>query len=146
MAWRTEVWVAGIMFLLGSGPTVARQRPAAAQQPPPENKAAAPPAKHKLGPLEISVNWRARAEGWDWFSGGNGNSNYALGHSLLRMAAGQTSARFAWQVEAAQATLLGVPNNAIAPAPQGQLGLGGSYYTANGNRTNAAISSTSAAM
>jgi hypothetical protein len=39
-------------------------------------------------------------------------------------------------VEAAQATILGVPSNAVVPAPQGQLGLGGSYYAANGNDRN----------
>ena len=31
--------------------------------------APAPPAKHMLGPIEVSVNWRTRAEGWYWFEG-----------------------------------------------------------------------------
>jgi hypothetical protein len=75
-------------------------------------------------------------EGWDWFDGGAGNSNYALGHSLLRLAVEQTSDRFDWQVEAAQASILGVPSNAVLPAPQGQLGLGGTYYAANSNNRN----------
>jgi hypothetical protein len=55
---------------------------------------------------------------------------------LLRLAVRQTSNRFDWQVEAAQAAILGVPSNAVVPAPQGQLGLGGSYYAANGNDRN----------
>jgi len=93
-------------------------------------------AKHKLGPVEIAVNWRARVEGWDWFEGGLGNNSYALGHSLLRIAIGQSGDRFDWQLEAAQATLLGLPSNAVVPAPQGQLGLGGTYYAANANQRN----------
>jgi len=130
------VSLAGMIFLLGSGPAFAQQPPAPVQQSQPEKEDAAPPAKPKLGPLKISVNWRARVESWDWFEGDTGNSNYTLGHSLLRVTAGQTSPRFAWQIEAAQATLLGLPSSAIAPAPQGQLGLGGSYFAANGNNRN----------
>jgi hypothetical protein len=32
-----------------------------------------------------------------------------------------------------------LPNNAIAAAPQGQLGFGGSYFVANSNNANAAM-------
>jgi hypothetical protein len=92
--------------------------------------------KHKLGPLEISGNWRVRVEGWNWFQGNTENNNYAFGHSLLRVAIGQEGSRFDWQLEAAQITILGLPNDAVVPAPQGQLGLGGTYFTANGNRSN----------
>ncbi len=49
-----------------------------------------PPAKHKLGPLEISVNWRTRAEGGNWCQGDTGNSDYGLWNSLLRVGIGQT--------------------------------------------------------
>ena len=84
------------------------------------------------------MNWRARVEGWDWFKGGVGDSNYALGHSLLQVAIGQAGDRFAWRIEAAQDTILGLPNNAAVPAPQGQLGLGGTYFAANGNKNNVA--------
>jgi hypothetical protein len=93
-------------------------------------------SKHKLGPLDIFGNWRARVEGWDWFEGNAGNSSYVFPHSLLRVAIGQESSRFDWQVEAAQITILGLPADAVVPAPQGQLGLGGSYFAANGNRRN----------
>lgn len=92
--------------------------------------------KHKLGPLEISGSWRVRVEGWDWFQGKTGNNNYAFGHSLLRVAIGQGGSRFDWQVEAAQITILGLPNDAVVSAPQGQLGLGGTYFAANGNQRN----------
>lgn len=77
-----------------------------------------------------------RLEGWDWFEGSAGNSTYAFPHSLLRVAIGQENARFDWKVEAAQISILGLPDDAVAAAPQGQLGLGGTYYAANGNRQN----------
>jgi hypothetical protein len=35
--------------------------------------------------------------------------------------------------------LLGIPNDAVLPAPQGQLGLGGSYYAANNKSENTAF-------
>src|SRR5258708_17381505 len=33
---------------------------------PPERH---PALGHKLGPLDISISWRTRAEGWNWFEG-----------------------------------------------------------------------------
>ena len=92
--------------------------------------------KHKLGPLEISGNWRVRVEGWDWFEGSSGQNSYAFPHSLLRVAIGQESKRLDWQVEAAQDAILLLPRNAVVAAPQGQLGPGGTYYAANGNGRN----------
>jgi Alginate export len=116
--------------LCAQEPTAPDKQAPAEKQKPPSAK------KHKLGAIEIGVNWRSRVEGWDWFKGDKGDSNYALGHSLLRLAIGQTSDHFEWQLEAAQVTILGVPNNAVVPAPQGQLGLGGTYYAANDNHSN----------
>jgi hypothetical protein len=92
--------------------------------------------KHKIGPLEISGSWRVRMETWDWFEGDTGSSTYVFPHSLLRVAIGQESKRFDWQVEAAQIMILALPTNAVVSAPQGQLGLGGSYYAANGSGRN----------
>ena len=106
--------------------------------PPPSPPLSAAPAKHKLGPLEISINWRTRAEGWNWFEGNTGNSDYGLWNSLLRVGIGQTRESFDWFVEGEQPSILGMPNDAVVAAPQGQLGLGGSYYAANNNHTNEA--------
>lgn len=94
------------------------------------------PAKHKLGPLDYTIDWRTRVEGWEWFQGSTGNNNYAFGHSLLRLGIGQQSARFDWKVEISQATIFGLPSDAVVAAPPGQLGLGGTYYAANGNHNN----------
>ena len=110
----------------------------AAEPPPPQDsKAPAPkPAKHKMGPFEISINWRTRTEGWNWFEGNTGNSDYPFWDSLLRVGIGQSRERVDWFIEGETASILGLPNNAVAPAPLGQLGLGGTYYAANGNHSN----------
>lgn len=103
---------------------------------PPKKKTAAQPSGHKLGPLDFAINWRARAEGWDWFKGDTGHGAYTFGHSLLRISIGQQSEHFDWQLEGEQVAILGLPDMAVVPAPQGQLGLGGTYYAANINSTN----------
>lgn len=117
--------------------TATPRSQSSAQQPSaPSNSV--DPAKHKLGPLDISINWRTRAEGWNWFQGKTGNSDYGFWDSLLRVGLGQTSENFDWFLEGEQVAILGLPNNAVVAAPQGQLGLGGSYYAANNNNTSTA--------
>jgi hypothetical protein len=128
--------LAAVISIFGTAPVRAQRSPAPVQQPTPEKQSPPRSVKHKLGPVEVSVNWRVRAEGWDWFKGNQGNSHYPLAHSLFRIAIGQTGDRFDWEVEAAQATLPGLPSKAVVPVPQGQLGLGGTYYAANGNHSN----------
>jgi hypothetical protein len=73
------------------------------------------PPKHKIGPLEISVNWRTRAEGWCWFEGKTGNSDYGFWDSLLRVGIGQSGEHFDWFLEGEQPSILGLPNNAVDP-------------------------------
>jgi len=99
-------------------------------------KPSSQPAKHKIGPLEISGSWRFRMETWDWFQPNTGNNSYTFPHSLLRIAIGQTTQNFDWLAEVSQVMILALPNNAVVPAPQGQLGLGGAYYAGNGNSQN----------
>jgi len=132
---RVIIWLAAIISFSG-GQACAQQSPAPAQQSTTDKQNPAGTGKHKLGPVEVSVNWRTRAEDWNWFEGNQGSSRYALGDSLLQITVGQTGDRFDWRLEAAQATLLGLPSNAVVPAPQGQLGLGGTYFAANGDQRN----------
>src|SRR5215467_2316206 len=87
---------------------------------------------HRIGPLEISGSWRLRAEGWDWFEASSGDNQYAFMHSLLRVGLGQQGDRFDWKLEGAQDAILALPDQAVVAAPQGQLGLGGTYFVANG--------------
>ena len=90
--------------------------------------------------LNVSGNWRIRSEAWNWFEpGGTFDNSYVFGHSILRLDIGQRRRRFDWQIEIAQPAVFGLPEHAIAPAPQGQLGLGGTYLAANGGSRNAAF-------
>lgn len=87
-------------------------------------------------PLEIQGSFRSRLEIWDWFEGA-GNNTYAFSGNLLRLGLGQQRAAWDWQVELAAPLLLGLPDDALAPAPQLQLGLGANYFAANNNERNA---------
>jgi len=131
-------WSLVMLFSLG---TFAQQTQISSQDAPsakpalPE-KTDSPPRPHKIGGFEISVNWRTRAEGWNWFQGPAGNSDYGLWDSLLRVGIGQTTEHVNWFAEFEQPSILGLPNGAVVAAPQGQLGLGANYYSANGNQAN----------
>ena len=76
--------------------------------------------KHKLGPFEITINWRTRAEGWNWFEAPTGNSDYPLWHSMLRIGIGQTREKIDWFAEMEQPSILGLPNDAVVAGPAGQ--------------------------
>jgi hypothetical protein len=93
----------------------------------------APAEPHKVGPLTFSVNWRFRTEAWDWFQPTSGQNAYAFEHSLLRLGISQKGENFEWLLEGAQDAILDLPTHAVVPGVQGQLGLGGTYYAANGN-------------
>ncbi len=94
-------------------------------------------SQHKLGPLDLTVNWRFRTEAWDWFEPPTtGQNAYAFEHSLLRIGLGQKSERLEWFVEGAQDAILDLPTNAILSGRPGQLGLGGTYLAANGGGQN----------
>ena len=143
---RSRSWVLVVLITLAS--TLTKSAPAEAQQdavgaPVLTHEATAratkpdqPAKRHKIGPLAISGSWRVRAEGWDWFEAGSGDNQYAFMHSLLRVGLGQESDRFEWKLEGAQDAILALPDQAVVPAPQGQLGLGGTYFMSNGSRSN----------
>jgi hypothetical protein len=90
------------------------------------------------GAVKVSGSVRTRAEIWDWFDG-SAENNYAFSGNLLRLSVSQSREKLDWQLELAAPVLLGLPDRAIGPAPQGQFGLGAAYYAANGNRKNAAM-------
>jgi hypothetical protein len=67
------------------------------------------------------------------------SGTYSYVESLLRMGVAQHLHKWDWQLELAQPSVLGLPDDAISPVtPQGQLGLGATYYASNANSTNAA--------
>ena len=96
----------------------------------------AAPQPPRVGSLDVAVNWRTRAEMWDWFEGNTGNSDYGLGHSQLRVSLGQKRQKIDWLIEGEGVAIVGLPTDAVAPAPLGQLGLGGTYFAANDNSAN----------
>jgi hypothetical protein len=92
------------------------------------------PQPMKIGSLTLSGNWRLRWENWNWFDTNAADGDYTFGASLLRIAIGEQKPKQDWQFEIAQPALIGLPKNAVAPAPQGQLGLGAAYFAANGGQ------------
>ena len=101
-----------------------------AQQP------AAPDELH-IGSVTVSGLIHERYEEWDFFPS-KGESEYGYSGSFLRLMFSQKEKGYDWAVEFAAPILLGIPNHAVVAAPQGQLGLGGSYFAANSGKTNAA--------
>ena len=88
------------------------------------------PARWRLQP---TVAWRTRAERWAWFdpTAAGADGAYGFVGSIVRLGVTARRARVAWTVEGAVPVLLGLPDDAAAPAPQGQLGLGAAYHAAN---------------
>ncbi len=99
---------------------------------------AQPPSPLQIGSVTVSGNVRERVEFWDWF-GGRGQNTYAFSGTLAQFALSQTSSTFDWKVDLAIPVLLALPSRAAVPAPQGQLGLGGSYYANNSSNRFAAM-------
>src|SRR5258707_1047474 len=96
------------------------------------------PAPIKIGDVAVSGSLRTRIESWDWF-GGNANNDYTYPGSILRLSLSESRRLFDWQVGVALPFLFGLPDTAIAPGAQGQLGFGATYFAANGRNTNAAM-------
>jgi Alginate export len=110
---------AGALALFG------QSQPPAAPQPA--------PAAH---PVTFFVYERARGIGWDWYEAPPYENSYGYGESLLRFGVSQKLANWDWRAEITQPTILDAPNHAVSPiTAQGQLGLGATYYVANGNNS-----------
>ena len=103
------------------------------------SKSATSPAPIKLGGVTLSGSLRLRMESWDWFETQNADSAYTFGAATLRVALGQQRDRVDWLVEGEVPVLMGVPTRSIAPVPQGQLGLGATYFAANGRQDASVI-------
>ena len=92
----------------------------------------------KIGDVTVSGSLRTRVESWDWF-GGSANNDYTYPGSILRVGLSESRKTFDWQLELALPFLLGLPNDAVAPGAQGQLGFGATYFVANSRNINAAM-------
>jgi len=98
----------------------------------------ASPPQLKIGDVTVSGSLRTRVESWDWFQGG-ANNGYTFPGSLFRFSLARTVKSYDWQLELAVPFLLGLPDDAIAPGAQGQLGFGATYFAANQRNTNSAM-------
>ncbi len=88
----------------------------------------------KFGSYTVTGSLRARYENWNWFSTPGFNDSYGFAGVLGRVSIAKATPKLDVLAEVAVPVLLGLPNNAIAPAPQGQLGLGASYRAASGGQ------------
>lgn len=109
-----------LLVSLATAPALSAQAPATPSPPV------------QPGAIVPSVSLRIRGEGWNWF-GDDPAGSYGYVGATLRAGLAQAWPRVLWRLELAAPALVGLPDDAVAPAPRGQLGLGGSYYAANDN-------------
>lgn len=100
-------------------------------------------AKPAVNTPEFFGSLRVRSESWGWFNpeGGGYNNPYTFSHNQLRFGGRLPTAHrlsgirpFETVAEVASPLLLGLPGNAVAPAPGGTLGMGGQYRLTNGTQ------------
>jgi hypothetical protein len=92
----------------------------------------------KLGAFTFTGNIRTRVELWDWYDA-EAASRYNYNGTLFRFGIGQQKKWFDWQAEFAAPVLINLPEASIAAGNQGQLGMGASYFAANGRVSNKAM-------
>lgn len=100
---------------------------------------AAAPASSASPPIVANFSVRVRPEVWNWFEAAGDDGAYTYLGVLARAGLSQQLPRWSWRLEAAAPALLGLPDDAVAPAPRGQLGLGAAYYQANGSDDASAV-------
>jgi hypothetical protein len=126
-----------IAAVLASSALIGRaQNPATAK---PQSQPASTYQPLKIGPVTFSGSLRVRVEDWDWFETPAADGDYTFGAAQLKLSVGQQKEKFDWQIEGEFPWLINLPKNAVAPAPQGQLGLGAAYFAASGTRDASAV-------
>lgn len=93
--------------------------------------AAATPQPIKIGGFTVSGSIRGRYENWNWFDTPGFDDSYGFEGVLGRVAIARNSKKLDVLGELAVPALFNLPDNAIAPAPRGQLGLGANYRAAS---------------
>jgi hypothetical protein len=115
-------------------------KPSPSPTPAPQQSAPAKaPKQLKLGKVNVSGSLRLRAESYGWFETPGFDDAYTFGAAQLRLSLGQQRERWDWLVEGEFPVLFNLPERAVAPAPRGQLGLGASYFAANGRQDASAV-------
>ena len=89
--------------------------------------------------LSVSASLRARGEFWDWFKGTSGDSSYAYAATVAKLGLKWQQDLFDLHLEAQNTALMGLPDDASAPAPQGAFGLGPVYLSHNRRQSDASV-------
>lgn len=123
------------------GAPLVNDQPKTAATPGASPTPAAPkaPKQLKIGKVSVSVSLRLRAESYGWFETPGFEGEYTFGAAQLRLALGRQTEKWDWLVEGEFPVLFNLPERAVAPAPQGQLGLGASYFAADGEQDASAV-------
>ena len=91
--------------------------------------------ENEHGTFMLGGSVRNRTEFWDWFEPGKSvpsrGNNYTFNGTLLKINGLYENKNTAGFIEFAVPFLIGLPDNAVAPAPQGLLGLGANYRGVN---------------
>jgi hypothetical protein len=127
------------LFLIATGVfALATSAAAQAPQPPaPQSPASGPTPITLSHDIVFGATVRSRTYGWNWF-GDSPDGDYTYQGTQVRFGVAQSRKAYEWQVEFELPFMINLPENAVKPPPQGQLGLGAAYYAANDNRENPA--------
>ncbi len=90
--------------------------------------------------LSVSGSLRTRWELWNWFEpSGTQDNDYDFFATVARFGAQWKDERFDIVVEGQNTALLDLPTHANAPAPEGALGLGQTYFAHNRDNNDASV-------
>jgi hypothetical protein len=121
-----------LMSILGGAQTPSNAGPSSGPAP-----ASADPIT--FGPLIFTGSIRSRLYAWDWFEPVTGENQYQFSANILRLNFAEKLRSWDWDAEFAVPFQLGLPTMASLPAPQGALGLGSNFYSANGSNRNVGL-------
>lgn len=99
----------------------------------------APDAPIKVGDVDVTGTLRSRLYVWNWFQAATGENQYTYSGNYLRLNLAEKLSAWDWDAEFTVPFLLGLPTTATDPAPQGALGLGANYFSANSSAQNTAM-------
>jgi Alginate export len=125
--------------LAGEKPKAKKVAEKSDAQPATQIPATQAPKQLKIGNVNFNGSLRLRVENYGWFETPGHEDKYTFGAAVLRLSLGQQKEKYDWQVEGEFPVLINLPEKAIAPAPQGQLGIGANYFAANGKQDASAI-------
>ena len=89
--------------------------------------------------LSLAASLRVRGEFWDWFEGSSGDHSYAYAATVAKFGLKWSDELFDLYVEGQNSSLMGLPDDASAPAPQAAFGLGTVYRAHNRRNDDSGI-------